>query len=85
MFCDLAVFVALNEVGKVSFHLIDTNGFFVKVENERFAAAGSRCHENLKHDNFTCSGVPLCKTTQPSAILLLCRSSLPRVLRQGGG
>ena len=53
MFCDFVVLVALNKVGKVSFHLIGTNGFYVKEENEWFAAAGSRCHENLKYDNFT--------------------------------
>lgn len=34
MFCDFVVLVALNEVGKVSFHLIGTNGFYVKEENQ---------------------------------------------------
>ena len=50
MFCDRdSRLVTLYEMGEGSFHLINTNGFHVKTENERFAAADS-CHSyhNLK-------------------------------------
>ena len=33
------------------FHLLGTNGFHVKAKNERFAAPGSRCRQNLKYEN----------------------------------
>ena len=31
------------------------NGFHVKAKNEIFTAAGSRCCQNLKYENFTSS------------------------------
>ena len=37
------------------FRLLGRNGFQVKAENERFAAAVSPCRQNLKYDNFTSS------------------------------
>ena len=39
--------VTLNKIGVVCFHLIGTNGFHVKTENERFTAGGSRFRQNL--------------------------------------
>ena len=47
--------VTLYEIGVVSFSLLGTNGFHVKVESERFTAAGSRCRLSLKYENFTSS------------------------------
>ena len=38
-------------MSELSFHLIGTSSFHVKVENERFTAGGSRCHQNLKFEN----------------------------------
>ena len=35
------------------FRLLGTNGLQVKAKNGRFAAAGSRCRQNLKYENFT--------------------------------
>ena len=46
---------ALNIIGEVHFRLLGTNGFHVKVKNERFTAASSRCRQNLKQENFTSS------------------------------
>ena len=34
MFQDLVVLVTFTDVGEVSFHVLDTNGFHVKEENE---------------------------------------------------
>ena len=50
VFCDNSTLVTLNKTDEVSFHLIGTNDFHVKAENERFTAAGSRCYRtsNLK-------------------------------------
>ena len=39
--------VTLNKIGEVCFHLIGTNAFHVKTENERFTAVGSRFRQNL--------------------------------------
>ena len=41
------------KIGEVHFRLLGTNGFHVKAKNGRFAAAGSRCPQNLKYENFT--------------------------------
>ena len=38
----------LHEIGEVHFRLLSTNGFQVKVESERFTAAGSHRPQNLK-------------------------------------
>ena len=35
--------------------MLGTNSFHVKAKNERFTAAGSRCRNNLKYENFTSS------------------------------
>ena len=49
----MVMLVTLCEVGKVSFHdhMLGTNGFHGKAENERFTAAGSRCRPNLIYEN----------------------------------
>ena len=47
------MFVTLYET--VHFRLLGTNEFHVKVENERFSAAGSRYRQNFKYENFTSS------------------------------
>ena len=47
--------VALYKVCEVHFRLLGTNGFNIKAKNERFTAAGSRCRQNLKYENFTSS------------------------------
>ena len=47
--------VTLYEIGEVYFRCLGTNGFHVKAENERFTAAGFRCRENFKNENFTSS------------------------------
>ena len=41
------------KIGEVHFRLLGTNGFHVKAKNERFTAAGSRCRQNHKYENFT--------------------------------
>ena len=40
---------------EVHFRLLGTNGIHVKAENKRFSAAGSRCRQNLKYENFKSS------------------------------
>ena len=47
--------VKLYKIGELYFRLLGTNGFHVKEENEMFTAAGSRCCQNLKHENCTSS------------------------------
>ena len=42
-------------MGEAFFHLIGSNGFHVKAGNLSFTAAGSRCRQNLKFENFTSS------------------------------
>ena len=42
--------VTLCEIGEVSFSLLGTNGFHVKLENERFTAVVSRCRRNLNYE-----------------------------------
>ena len=49
------MFVTLYETGEEHFCLFGTNGFHVKAENETFIAAGLRCRQNLKYENFTTS------------------------------
>ena len=46
---------ALYKIGGVHFRLLGKNGFHVKAKNERFTAAGSRCRQKLKYENFTSS------------------------------
>ena len=42
--------VALYKLGEVLYRLLGTNGFDVKVKNERLTAASSLCRQNLKYD-----------------------------------
>jgi len=42
-------------MGKVVFHLIGTNSFHAKTDNEEFTAARSRCRQNYKFEKFTLS------------------------------
>ena len=49
------------KIGEVHFRLLGTNGFHVKAKNGRFAAAGSRCPQNLKYENFTSLFGRLCQ------------------------
>ena len=45
--------LVMYKICKVYFRFLGTNGFHVKAEDEKFTAAGSCCHRNLKYDNFT--------------------------------
>ena len=47
--------VTLCEIGAEYFRLLGTNGSHLKAKSERFTAAGSRCRQNLKYENFTSS------------------------------
>ena len=47
-----SMLVTLCEMGEVSFHLIGTNGFYVKAETERFTVAGLFCRQNFKFEIF---------------------------------
>ena len=51
-FYDYSIFVALYEKCTFAF---GTNGFHLKAENEKIIAAGLRCRQNLKYENFTSS------------------------------
>lgn len=42
-------------MGKVAFHLIGTNSFHAKTDNEEFTAARARCRQNYKFEKFTLS------------------------------
>ena len=55
MFSDYFMSVTLYKISEVRFRLHSTNGFHVKAKNGRFAAAGSRCRQNLKTEIFTSS------------------------------
>ena len=43
------------EMNEESIHLIDTNGYHEKLENERFSVSGSRCRQDLKFEVVTSS------------------------------
>ena len=45
------------------------NGFHAKAKNERFIAAGSRCCQNLKYENFTLSSDRLRQQSAPKHVL----------------
>ena len=45
--------VKLYKIRKVYFRLLGTKGFHIKEEDERFTAAGLRCRQNIKYENFT--------------------------------
>ena len=50
------------------FYLLGTSAFHVKAKNEKFAAAGSRCRQNLKFDNFTSSFGRLRQNIAPKSV-----------------
>ena len=52
-FAIIPLLVTLHKIGEVHFRLLGTNGFLVKAKNERFTAAGWRCRQNLKYENFS--------------------------------
>ena len=56
------------KIDEVCFHLIGTNGFHVKAENERFTAAGSCCRQKLKYENFTSSFGRLRQKIAPKSV-----------------
>ena len=56
------------KIGKVYFRLPGTNSFEVKTENERFSAAGWRCRQNLKYENFTSSFGRLRQKIAPKSV-----------------
>ena len=59
----------LYKVGEVHFRLLGTSGFHIKnMKNERFAAAGSRCRQNLKNVNFTSLFGRLRKKIAPESV-----------------
>ena len=47
LFRDYSILIKLYKMGKLSFHLVATNGFHVQTENARFTAVGLLCHQNL--------------------------------------
>ena len=47
--------VTLCKIGEVQFRMLGTDGFHIKVENERLTAAGLRFLQNLEYENFTSS------------------------------
>ena len=53
MLGDYSKLVTLYKLSEVYFRLFGTNGFRAKAKNERFSAAGSRCHQNFKFENVT--------------------------------
>ena len=50
------------------FRLLGTNGFHAKEKNKRFIAAGSRCRQNLKNENFLSSFVKLGQKIAPKSV-----------------
>ena len=69
VFCNYySMFVTLYKVGKVYFRFLGMNSFHVMAKNERFTAAGSRCHQNLKYQNLTLSFGRLCQKIAPKSV-----------------
>ena len=69
VFCDYSMLVILYKIGGVHFRLLGTNGFHVKLKNERFTAASSRCRQNLKYENFTSLLGRLRQNNAPKSVL----------------
>ena len=53
VFPDYSMMIMSHKIGKVHFCWLGTNDFHVKAKNKRFTAAGLRCGQNLKYENFT--------------------------------
>ena len=60
--------VKLYKIGEVRFRLFYSNVFHVKAKNERFTAAGSHCHQNLKFRNFKSSFGRLLQQVAPKSV-----------------
>ena len=69
VFCDYSMLVTLHKIGGVHFRLLGTNVFHVKLKNERFTVASSRCRQNLKYENFTSSFGRLRQHIAPKSVL----------------
>ena len=66
--CDYSMLITLNKIGGVHFCVLGTNGFHVKVKNERFTPASLRCRQNLKYENFTSSFARLRQNIAPKSV-----------------
>ena len=60
--------IALYKIGGAHFLLLGTNGFHLKVKNERFTAARWRCRQNLNYENFTPSFGRLRQNIAPKSV-----------------
>ena len=60
--------ITLYKIGELHFRMLGTNGFHVKAKGERFAAASSRCSQNLKFENFTSSFSRLRQNIAPKSV-----------------
>ena len=69
LFCDYSMLVRLYKIGGVHFRLLGTSVFHVKLKNERFTAASSRCRQNLKYENFPSSFGRLRQNIAPKSVL----------------
>ena len=44
--------ITFYKIGREHFRLLGTKGFHVNAKNEWVTAASSRCHQNLKYENY---------------------------------
>ena len=65
----LSMLVILYKMCEVYFCLFGVNGSCVKGENDRFAAEGSHCCQNLKYENFASSNSRLRHNIAPKSVL----------------
>ena len=66
--CGYSMLITLYKIGELHVCLLDTNGFHVKTKSERFAAASSRCRQNLKYENFMSSFGRLRQNIAPKSV-----------------
>ena len=48
-----SMLITLYKICEVHFRLLGTHAFHVKTESDWFSVTSSRCHQNLKYENFT--------------------------------
>ena len=60
--------IKLCKIGEVHFGLFYSSAFLVKAKNERFTAAESRCHQNLKFEHFESSFGRLRQQVAPKSV-----------------
>ena len=60
--------VAFYKISEVYFRLLGTYGIHVTAKKERFSAAGFRCRQNLKYENFTSSFGRLRQNIAPKSV-----------------